>query len=103
MSDQTKAFLRIAVVLTIGLAPAFAALVLTPSRRTAFGAGGNAAMGLVFVAWMQRLVAEGHHHKTRGSALQSDLTSLQEKVQAQTRELREANMRDPASGVLNRS
>jgi diguanylate cyclase (GGDEF)-like protein len=103
MSDQTKAFLRIAVVLAIGLAPAFAALVLTPSRGTAFAAAGNAAMGLVFVAWMQRLVAEGHHHKTRGSALQSDLTSLQEKVQAQTRELREANMRDPASGVLNRS
>lgn len=103
MSDQTKAFLRIAVVLAIGLAPALAALVLTPSRGTAFAAAGNAAMAIVFVSWMQRLVAEGHHLKTRGSVLQGDLTSLQEKVQAQTRELREANMRDPASGVLNRS
>jgi diguanylate cyclase (GGDEF)-like protein len=103
VSDQTKAFLRIAVVLAIGLAPALAALVLTPSRGTAFAAAGNAAMAVVFVSWMQRLVAEGHHLKTRGSVLQGDLTSLQEKVQAQTRELREANMRDAASGALNRS
>jgi diguanylate cyclase (GGDEF)-like protein len=103
MSDQTKAFLRMAVVLVIGLAPALAALVLTPSGGTAFAAAGNAAMAVAFVAWMQRLVAESEHLKTRESVLRNDLSSLQEKVQAQSRELREANMRDAASGVLNRS
>jgi diguanylate cyclase (GGDEF)-like protein len=103
MSDQTKAFLRIAVVLAIGLAPALAVLVVTPSRGTAVAAAGNAAMAVVFVSWMQRLVSEGHYLKTRESVLQNDIASLQEKVHAQTRELREVNMRDAVSGVLNRS
>jgi len=103
MSDQTKALLRIATVLAIGLAPALSALVLTPSRATAIAAAGNAAMAVAFVSWMQRLLAEGQHLRLSGNALKSDLSSLQEKVQAQARELREVNMRDAASGVLNRS
>jgi diguanylate cyclase (GGDEF)-like protein len=103
VTDQTKAFLRIAVVLAMGLAPALGALVLTPSRGIAFAAAGNAAMGVAFVAWMQRLLAEGHHLRRRENILQGDLASLEEKVQAQARELREVNIRDAASGVLNRS
>ena len=103
MSDQTKALLRIAAVLAIGLAPTLSALVLMPSRGTAIAAAGNAAMAVAFVSWMQGLLAEGHHLRISGSALRSDLSSLQEKVQAQARELREVNMRDAASGVLNRS
>ena len=103
MSDQTKAFLRIAAVLADVLAPAHAALVLTTSRGTAVAAAGNAAMAVAFVSWMQRLVSEGVHLKIRESVLQNDLASLQEKVHAQTRELREVNMRDAVSGVLNRS
>jgi len=103
MTDQTKAFLRIAAVLAIGLAPALCALILAPSRGTAVAAAGNAAMAVAFVTWMQRLLAETHHLRLRGNTLLGDVSALEEKVQAQTRELRDANMRDAASGVLNRS
>src|SRR5258705_8748004 len=103
MTDQTKGFLRIAVLLALGLAPALAALVMEPSRGTAVAAAGNAAMAVVFVSWMQRLLVDGHHLRLRESALRGDLTSLEEKTSAQARELREAKTRDAASGVLNRT
>ena len=103
MTDQTKAFLRIAAVLAIGMVHALSALILAPSRGTAVAAAGNAAMAVAFVTWMQRLVVETHHLRLRGNTLQSDVSSLEERVQTQTRELREVNMRDAASGVLNRS
>ena len=103
MTDQTKAFLRIAVILTIGLAPVLGALVLTPSRGTAVAAAGNAAMAVAFVSWMQRLLTERHHLRLREHRLQGDFSSLEERVQSQARELREVNMRDAVSGVLNRS
>ena len=103
MTDQAKGFLQIAALLTIGLAPALIALVVAPSRGIAVAAAGNAAMAVAFVSWMQRLQAEGHNLRRRESALRNDLSVLEEKTSAQTRELREAKTRDAASGVLNRT
>jgi len=103
MTGQAKAFLRIAALLAVGLVPGVAALVLAPSRGLAIAAAGNAAMAVVFVFWVQRLVADGHHLQLGETALRGELSSLEEAVEAQARELRDVRTRDAATGVLNRS
>jgi len=103
MAGQTKTFLRIAAVLAIGLGPGVAAFILAPSRGLAIAAAGNAAMAVGFVLWVQRLVADGDHLKLRETALRNDLSSLEETVEAQARELRDVRTRDTATGALNRA
>lgn len=103
MSDETKAIARVAALLALGLAPALTALVLTPTREAAVAAAGNAAMAIAFVMWTQRLTAEAHHLRLRETALRNDLQTLEESLEAQGRELREARTHDPGTGALNRS
>jgi diguanylate cyclase (GGDEF)-like protein len=103
MSHEMKAIARIALLLALGLGPAVVALLLTPTREAAAAAAGNAAMAIVFVVWTQRLTAETHHLRLRESALRNDLQTLEESLEGQTRELREARTHDPGTGTLNRS
>jgi diguanylate cyclase (GGDEF)-like protein len=103
MTDQTKAFLRIAALLAMGLGPGFGALAAAPSRGIAMAAAGSAAMAVAFVVWMQRLVADGYQLRLRETTLRSDLSSLEEKVATQALELRDVRTRDEVTGVLNRA
>lgn len=103
MTEPTKAFAKIASLLAIGIVPGAVAFVLAPSRGIAIAEAGNAAMAVVFVVWISRLVADGHHLKQVETALRSELSSLEESVLAQARELREVRTRDAVTGVLNRS
>jgi diguanylate cyclase (GGDEF)-like protein len=103
MSDDTKAILRVALLLVVGLGPALAALVVTPTREAALAAAGNAAMAIAFVRWTQRLTGETHHLRLRAGALQNDVHTLEESLEGQARELREARTHDGGTGVLNRS
>jgi diguanylate cyclase (GGDEF)-like protein len=103
MTEDSKAMLRIALFFGIGLVPALAALVLAPSRGVAIAAAGSAAMATVFVVWAQRLVADAHHLRLRETALRGELSSLEETLQAQARELHEARTHDAVTGVLNRA
>jgi len=103
MTDQTKASLRIAAILAIGLGPGFAALAVWPSRGIAVAAAGNAAMAFAFVVWMQRLVADAYQLRVREAALRGDLSTLEERLASQARELRDVRTRDTATGVLNRA
>ena len=105
MSDQTKAFHGIAVVLAIGLGPALAGLVADAEprhrdrRRRKRGDGRGTSCLRIAAAR-----AEGIISSRAGACCGATSPSLQEKVQTQTRELREANMRTmPRSGALNRS
>ena len=65
-------------------------------------AAGSAVMAIGFVIWTQRLVAEHNHLRLRDAARQNDVASLEEKVKAQSRELREIRTNDEITGVLNR-
>jgi diguanylate cyclase (GGDEF)-like protein len=103
MKEPTKASLRIAVLLAIGIVPAIAAFVSAPSRGVAIAAAGSAAMAVGFVVWTQRLVADEHLLKLRETALRGDLVALEESVAAQARELLEVRSRDATTGALNRS
>ncbi len=60
-------------------------------------------MGVGWVAWVSRLVADAHHVRLRETALRSELSILEEKVEAQARELRDVRTRDAVTGTLNRS
>jgi len=102
MSDDKKAILRIAALLAVGLSPGLAALLIAPSRGAAIAAAGSATMGIAFVMWTQRLVADAHHLKQRESALRGELAALEETAATQARELRDARTHDAATGVLNR-
>jgi diguanylate cyclase (GGDEF)-like protein len=102
MSDQAKASLRIAAILAIGLSPGFAVLAVTPSRGIAIAAAGSAAMAFAFVVWMQRLVSDGYQLRVREARLRGDLSTLEERLATQARELRDVRTRDAATGVLNR-
>jgi len=103
MKEQTNTLLRIAVLLAIGLVPGVAALVVAPSRGVAIAAAGSAAMAVAFVVWVSRLVADGHHFQLKETVLRSDLSSLEETVASQARELRDVRTRDAVTGVLNRA
>jgi len=103
MSDETKAILKIAGLLAIGLLPALIALVIEPSRGVAIAAVACASMGIVFVLWTQRLVLNAHQLRMRESVLGAELASAQETAQNQARELRDARTHDAATGSLNRS
>jgi len=103
MSARTNTLLRIVVLLAIGLVPAVAALVLEPSRGLAIAATGTSAMAVGWLVWVSRLVADAHHVQLRETALRGELSSLEEKVEAQARELRDVRTRDAVTGTLNRS
>ena len=103
MADDTKAIVRLAVFLALGLAPALGALVIEPSRGIAIAASGSAAMAIAFVLWTQHLVADVHRLRNRESALRGELMSLEEHVQDQARELRDARTHDDTTGALNRA
>jgi diguanylate cyclase (GGDEF)-like protein len=103
MADDTKAILRIVAVLAIGLVPALGALVLEPSRGIAVAASGSAAMAIAFVLWTQRLAADVSHLRAREKAQRVELASLEEHVQDQARELRDARLHDDTTGALNRT
>ena len=103
MTEDTKAVLRIAALLALGLVPALVAFVMAPSRGVAIAAAGSAAMAVAFLVWTQRFVVDAHHLRLRETALRSDLSSLEETVAAQARELRDVRTRDSVTGVLNRA
>lgn len=103
MDQGPKAMLRVVALLAIGLAPALAAFVSAPGRGVAIAATGCAAMAIGFVLWTHRLVADVHHLRGRDLALRNDLSSLEEKVRTQSKELAEARATDGVTGVLNRS
>lgn len=103
MTEEMKAIARIALLLAVGLVPALIVLVISPTRGAAFAAAGNATMAIAFVMWTQRLAAETHHLRQRESALRNDLHTLEESLEVQGRELREARTHDPGTGTLNRS
>lgn len=102
MTEEPKAILKIASLLAVGLAPSLVALLISPSRGIAIAAAGGAVMAIGFVIWTQRLVAEQNHLRLRDAALRNDVSSLEEKVQSQSRELREIRTNDEVTGVLNR-
>jgi diguanylate cyclase (GGDEF)-like protein len=102
MKDEPSAILRIAALLAAGLAPSLVALLISPSRGIAISAAGSAVMAIGFVIWTQRLVAEQSHLHLRDTALRNDVSSLEEKVQTQARELREIRTNDEVTGAMNR-
>lgn len=103
MADETKAILKIAGLLAIGLAPALIELVIEPSRGVAIAAMGSATMGIVFVLYTQRLVVHVHQLQLKERTLREDHASLQERSHDQARELRDAKTHDASTGALNRS
>jgi len=103
MTDEKKEVLRIVGLLAIGLAPAIASLLLAPSRGAAIGAAGSSTMAIIFVVWTQRLLGDAHHLRLRETALRGQLSTLEEALQTQATELRDARTHDAATGVLNRS
>ena len=103
MTEDTKAFLRVAAVLAIGLAPGLAELTVAPSRGVAIAATGSAAMAVAFVVWTRRLVVDARHMRLREASLRGDLCRLEESLETQARELREARTHDAATGALNRA
>ena len=60
-------------------------------------------MGVPFVLWLSRLVGDGHDLHLKESVLRMELSALEEKVEAQERELRDVRTRDAVTGTLNRS
>ena len=103
MAEDTKAAVRIALIVAIGLGPCLIGLVMTPSRGLAIGAAGTAGMAIVFVLWTQRLATEAQECRRRESGMRDELLGLEETVQTQGRELRDARTQDPGTGVLNRT
>jgi diguanylate cyclase (GGDEF)-like protein len=103
MAEEAKAILRVAGLLAIGLVPALVELVIAPSRGIAVASVGSAAMAIAFVLWTQRLVVDLNQNRLRQSTLREDLSSVQETVHSQARELRDAKTHDAATGALNRS
>jgi diguanylate cyclase (GGDEF)-like protein len=103
MEERTDTLPRIVGLLALGLVPAVAAFVMAPSRGVAIAATGTAAMAVGWVVWVSRLVADAHHVKLRETALRGELSSLEERVEAQSRELRDVRTRDAVTGTLNRS
>src|SRR5262249_61936235 len=103
MQEGPKAMLRIGALLAVGLGPSVAILVVAPGRGAALAAAGSAAMAIGFVAWTHRLVADRHGSRLRDAALRNDVTTLEEKGQAQAREIPDARALDGGTGLLNPS
>jgi len=103
MEERANTLLRIVGLLALGLVPGVAALVVAPSRGVAIAATGTAAMAVFWVVWVSRLVADAHHVAQRETALRGELSSLEEKLEVQARELRDVRTRDAVTGALNRS
>jgi diguanylate cyclase (GGDEF)-like protein len=59
-------------------------------------------MAIGFLMWTQRHLAELTQLRLRDAALRNDVTSLEERVQSQSRELREVRSSDEVTGTLNR-
>ena len=103
MRDGSRVMLGVTALLTLGLGPVLLALFVFPSRGVAVAATGSAVLTVGFVAWTQRLVADRHHLRGRDEALKSEIASLQEKLHAQGREIRDVRSCDEVTGALNRS
>ena len=103
MTEGPRSALRIGALLSVGLGPTLAAVLVWPSTGAAVAAAGCAAMATGFVMWTQRLVAEAHQLGLRDSALRNELSSLEEKFQSQTREIRDIRTCDEVTGILNRA
>jgi diguanylate cyclase (GGDEF)-like protein len=102
MAEETKAIVGIVALLAVGLLPALVELFVEPSRGVAVAAVGSALMATVFVVWMQRLVLAMHQINLHQGTLRGDLATIQETVQNQARELRDARSHDATTGALNR-
>jgi diguanylate cyclase (GGDEF)-like protein len=103
MRDGSKVILGITALLTLGLGPALAALFLFPGRGSVLAASGSAFLAIGFVTWTHRLIADHHHLRPRDEALRSEIASLQEKLHAHVREIRDVRSCDEVTGALNRS
>jgi len=64
---------------------------------------GSAVLAVGFVTWTHRLVADHHHLRQRDDALRSEIASLQDKLQAHAREIRDVRSCDEVTGSLNRT
>ncbi|HEX4822899.1 MAG TPA: GGDEF domain-containing protein [Candidatus Polarisedimenticolaceae bacterium] len=102
MAEEPKSMVRIASFLAAGLLPCLGALIVSPTRGIAVAAAGASIMAIGFVVWTQRLASELGQLRQRDSALRNDVSALEEKVQAQTRELRDVRTNDEVTGTLNR-
>src|SRR5262245_35411399 len=98
MRDGSRVMLGITALLTFGLGPVALSLFLFPGRGVAVAAAGSAVLTVGFVAWTHRLVADHHHLRARDEALKSEIASLQEKLQAQGREIRDVRSCDEVTG-----
>jgi len=103
MRDGSKAMLGIAALLTFGLGPALAAMFVFPGKGAVIAASGSAVLAVGFVTWTHRLVADHHHLRQRDDALRSEIASLQDKLQAHAREIRDVRSCDEVTGSLNRT
>jgi diguanylate cyclase (GGDEF)-like protein len=95
--------LGITALLTFGIGPVLLSLLLFPGRGVAVAAAGSAVLTVGFVAWTHRLVADRHHLRARDEALKSEIATLQERLHAQGREIRDVRSCDEVTGALNRS
>jgi diguanylate cyclase (GGDEF)-like protein len=102
MADDTKAALRIAVLLAVGLGPSLALLVVAPSPAVALAAAGSAAMAIAFVAWSFRLISAARRATEAAAEARGKVDGLERTIQSQASELREARRVDPATGALTR-
>jgi diguanylate cyclase (GGDEF)-like protein len=103
MQDGSKAMLGVAALLTLGLGPALAAMFVFPGKGAVIAASGSAVLAVGFVTWTHRLVADHHHLRQRDDALRSEIASLQDKLQAHAREIRDVRSFDEVTGALNRT
>jgi diguanylate cyclase (GGDEF)-like protein len=102
MAEESRALLRSAALIALGLIPALAGLLITPSRGNAVIAAASAAMAIAFVLWTQKLVVQAAELRFRDTERDTELSTLQEAARNQARELRDARTHDAATGALNR-
>ena len=103
MAEEPKSIMRIAMLLGAGLLPSLGALIVVPTRGIAVSAAGASIMAIGFVVWTQHLASELSQLRHRDAALRNDVSTLEEKVQVQARELREVRTCDEVTGTLNRA
>jgi diguanylate cyclase (GGDEF)-like protein len=103
MRDGSRTMLGIVALLTFGLGPALAAMLVFPGKGAVIAAAGSAVLAAGFIAWTQRLVADHHHLRARDEALKQEIASLQDKLSAHVREIRDVRSCDEVTGALNRT